>query len=397
MEKKEGKKIKILRIINRFNIGGPTYNATFLTAFLDDKYTTKLVGGLPEEGESDSLYILEKYGVEPVLIPELKRKPSVKNDREAYKKIKEIIKEFNPDIVHTHASKAGALGRRAAASCGVPIIVHTFHGHVFHSYFGKTKTSLFKQIEKRLAKKSTGIIAISDLQKKELVEEHSICKSQKVEVINLGFDLQPFQEKRKNLRDEVRTELQLENNDIAIGIIGRLAPIKNHSFFLQAIEQVLAKTTKSIKVFIVGDGEERQKIEEKVEKMNQRFENRIKMTSWVKDVGRFNAGLDIICLSSNNEGTPVSLIEAQAGNIPVVTTDVGGVKDIILENETGFIVPIGNLEMYAEKVLDLVENEEKRLKMSQNGWNFVQDKFSYQTLVKNMDNFYTKLINQNIQ
>lgn len=397
MEKKEGKKIKILRIINRFNIGGPTYNATFLTAFLDDKYTTKLVGGLPEEGESDSLYILEKYGVEPVLIPELKRKPSVKNDREAYKKIKEIIKEFNPDIVHTHASKAGALGRRAAASCGVPIIVHTFHGHVFHSYFGKTKTSLFKQIEKRLAKKSTGIIAISDLQKKELVEEHSICKSQKVEVINLGFDLQPFQEKRKNLRDEVRTELQLENNDIAIGIIGRLAPIKNHSFFLQAIEQVLAKTTKSIKVFIVGDGEERQKIEEKVEKMNQRFENRIKMTSWVKDVGRFNAGLDIICLSSNNEGTPVSLIEAQAGNIPVVTTDVGGVKDIILENETGFIVPIGNLEMYAEKVLDLVGNEEKRLKMSQNGWNFVQDKFSYQTLVKNMDNYYTKLINQNIQ
>lgn len=397
MEKKEGKKIKILRIINRFNIGGPTYNATFLTAFLDDKYTTKLVGGLPEEGESDSLYILEKYGVEPVLIPELKRKPSVKNDREAYKKIKEIIKEFNPDIVHTHASKAGALGRRAAASCGVPIIVHTFHGHVFHSYFGKTKTSLFKQIEKRLAKKSTGIIAISDLQKKELVEEHSICKSQKVEVINLGFDLQPFQEKRKHLRDEIRTELQLENNDIAIGIIGRLAPIKNHSFFLQAIEQVLAKTTKSIKVFIVGDGEERQKIEEKVEKMNQRFENRIKMTSWIKDVGRFNAGLDIICLSSNNEGTPVSLIEAQAGNIPVVTTDVGGVKDIILENETGFIVPIGNLEMYAEKVLDLVENEEKRLKMSQNGWNFVQDKFSYQTLVKNMDNYYTKLINQNIQ
>lgn len=397
MEKKEGKKIKILRIINRFNIGGPTYNATFLTAFLDDKYTTKLVGGLPEEGESDSLYILEKYGVEPVLIPELKRKPSVKNDREAYKKIKEIIKEFNPDIVHTHASKAGALGRRAAASCGVPIIVHTFHGHVFHSYFGKTKTSLFKQIEKRLAKKSTGIIAISDLQKKELVEEHSICKSQKVEVINLGFDLQPFQEKRKNLRDEIRTELQLENNDIAIGIIGRLAPIKNHSFFLQAIEQVLTKTTKSIKVFIVGDGEERQKIEEKVEKMNQRFENRIKMTSWVKDVGRFNAGLDIICLSSNNEGTPVSLIEAQAGNIPVVTTDVGGVKDIILENETGFIVPIGNLEMYVEKVLDLVENEEKRLKMSQNGWNFVQDKFSYQTLVKNMDNYYTKLINQNIQ
>lgn len=389
---KQKEKIKILRIINRFNIGGPTYNATFLTAYLGDKYETKLIGGLPEEGESDSLYIPKKYGVEPVLIPELKREPSVKNDREAYKKIKEIIKEYKPDIVHTHASKAGALGRKAAAKCGVPVIVHTFHGHVFHSYFGKLKTEVFKQIEKNLAKKSTGIIAISDIQKKELTEEHKICKKKKVKVINLGFDLAPFQEKRTSMRSIVRSELELKNDDVAIGIIGRLAPIKNHSFFLKSIEEVLTDTTKSVKVFIVGDGDERQKIEEKVDQLNAKFENRIKMTSWIKDVGRFNSAMDIICLSSDNEGTPVSLIEAQAANIPIVTTDVGGVRDVVLDNKTGFIVSVGDQKRYTDCILNLVENEKKRTEMSQNGWKFVQDKFSYQTLVENMDDYYTELL-----
>ncbi|MFM7667374.1 MAG: glycosyltransferase, partial [Bacteroidota bacterium] len=163
------KKIKVLRIINRFNIGGPTYNATFLTRFLSDEFETLLIGGLPEKGESDSLHILEEYGVEPILLPEMKRKPNFLSDRKALKKIKEIIAEYKPDIVHTHASKAGALGRKAALDMKVPVVVHTFHGHVFHSYFGKVKTELYKFIERKLAQKSTGIIAISDLQKNELV------------------------------------------------------------------------------------------------------------------------------------------------------------------------------------------------------------------------------------
>ena len=165
---------KIVRIINRFNIGGPTYNATFLTRFLDQEFETLLIGGLPEEGESDSLHIPNAYGVNPTILTEMQREPNFKSDREAYLKIKKIIKEFKPDIVHTHASKAGALGRKAAFACKVPIVVHTFHGHVFHSYFGKLKTFLFKIIERRLAKKSSGIIAISEIQKNELCTIHKI-------------------------------------------------------------------------------------------------------------------------------------------------------------------------------------------------------------------------------
>ena len=225
------KKIKVLRIINRFNIGGPTYNATFLTKFLSNDFETLLIGGLPEENEANSLHILEKYGVDPVLLPEMKREPNFKSDRIALKKIKAIIKEFKPDIVHTHASKAGALGRKAAISCKVPVIVHTFHGHVFHSYFGKIKTGLFKNIERYLARKSTGIIAISNLQKKELCEIHKIAPKDKTRVIPLGFDLEIFQKNYNNNRINTRNKYEIDEQTIAIAIVGRLTAIKDHHFF----------------------------------------------------------------------------------------------------------------------------------------------------------------------
>ena len=387
-------KIKILRIINRFNIGGPTYNATFLTRFLSDDFETKLIGGLPDEGENDSLYILDEYGVEPELIEELVRNPDVKSDRDAYKKIKEIIQEYKPDIVHTHASKAGALGRRAAFSCKVPIVVHTFHGHVFHSYFGKAKTSVFKYIERKLAKKSTAIVAISELQKQELVTEHKICSMDKINVVPLGFDLLPYHEKRISHRDSTRLNLKL-TNEIAIAIIGRFAPIKNHEFFLHVIEEVADKVTIPIKVFIVGDGLERDLIEARVSEINKKHNKLILLTSWISDIATFNAGMDIICLTSKNEGTPVSLIEAQAANIPVITTDVGGVRDIVLDSDTGFIVPVNDKKLYVKKLLELIENEKIREKMSQNGWTFVKEKFHYESLVQNMEQLYHSLLEKN--
>ena len=280
----EQRKIKVLRIINRFNIGGPTYNATFLSKFISDDFETLLVGGMPEEGEADSLHILEKYKLEPMLIEEMKREPNPISDRIAYKKLKAIIREFQPDIVHTHAAKAGALGRKAAAACNVPIILHTFHGHVFHSYFGRLKTTLFKAIERNLAKKSTRIIAISEKQKIELSEIHKICPSDKIEVVPLGFDLQQFQEDIVLKRKKVRSEYGVEEDEVAIAIIGRLAAIKDHQFFIDVLAKLDGKQSKKIKVFIVGDGTERQAIEDRLK--NESFSNQLDviMTSWIKDI-----------------------------------------------------------------------------------------------------------------
>jgi len=255
---------KVLRIINRFNIGGPTYNATFLTRFLHTDFETLLIGGLPEEGESDSLHIPGEYGITPTIIEELKRKPNIKSDREAYKKIKEIILEFKPDIVHTHASKAGAIGRRAAYACNVTVIIHTFHGHVFHSYFGQLKTKLFKYIERKLARKSTAIVAISEIQKKELSEIHHICPAEKIHVIPLGFDLQKFQDNIFEKRKITRDTYQLKEEDVAVAIIGRLTKIKNHAFFLEVVENLLLNQAGNATFFIVGDGELMDEIQEKV-------------------------------------------------------------------------------------------------------------------------------------
>lgn len=387
---------KVLRIINRFNIGGPTYNATFLTRFLSNDFETLLVGGLPEADEKDSLHIPRAYGVEPTLIVEMTRTPNLKSDRAAYLRLKQLIQEFQPDIVHTHAAKAGALGRKAAKACGVPIIVHTYHGHVFHSYFGGFKTFVFKWIERRLAKKTDRIIAISPIQKEELTTIHHICSPEKISVVPLGFDLDHFQHNLDQKRQQTRASYQLDHGDVAIAIIGRLAPIKNHQLFLNVIEDLAQKGIKG-KYFIVGDGSEFSNIASAVERLKETYKVSIEMTSWIKDIATFNAGMDIICLTSNNEGTPVSLIEAQACNIPVITTDVGGVRDIVLSGETGFIVPKNDCRAFAEKLQLLIENKEIREKMSQNGWNFVHEQFHYTTLVANMEKVYCELLQKKLK
>ena len=389
----KNRKIKVLRIINRFNIGGPIYNAVLLSAFMPEEYETLLIGGMPEENEANSLYIAEKYGVSPVLISEMQREPNLTNDNKALKKIKEIIRTFQPDIVHTHASKAGALGRKAAFDCGVPIVIHTFHGHIFHSYFSWWKTKLYQLIERRLSKKTTGIIAISAIQKNELSLKYKICKPEKIKVIPLGFDLSPFNENLKEKREHTRNSYALEGSDIAVAIIGRLVAIKNHQMFIDIIENVHQKTSKKVVYFIVGDGEDSLTIQESIKPLKEKGMD-IRMTSWIKDIATFNAGMDIICLTSKNEGTPVSLIEAQAAGIPIISTNVGGIKDVILEDKTGYIVDKDDIDGFAEKLRELIENENKRQLMSQNGWSFVEDKFQYPNLIKNMDEYYKSLLKE---
>jgi len=386
------RKIKVVRIINRFNIGGPTFNATFLTKFLGDDFETTLIGGVPDEGEKDSLHILKEYGVEPIVIPDIQRNLSLSNDYKAYKKIKRILQEIQPDIVHTHASKAGFLGRAAAISLNIPVVVHTFHGHVFHSYFGPLKTGLFKQIERYLARKSTGIIAISALQKAELVEVHKIAPANKVQVIPLGFDLKKFSEDTDAKRKQIRQEYGLKDDEVAIAIVGRLAPVKDHDYFLQVIENVLSSTEVPIRVFIVGDGSEKEHIQQKVAAINQKHPGSIVMTSWILDISTFNQGMDIVCLTSKNEGTPVSIIEAQASGLPVVSTDVGGVRDILADGQAGFVIKRENIETYIDKLRLLIEDPSLRNKFANFGKQSVMEEFSYHRLVKDMSSYYKTML-----
>lgn len=386
---------KILRIINRFNLGGITYNVSYLTKYLPAEYETLLIGGPEEEGESSSLHITDSLGLKPLILKEMNREIDLKKDYRSYKEIKKIIQEFKPDIVHTHASKAGAIGRLAAISCGVPVIVHTFHGHVFHSYFGKVKTLFYKTIERYLAKRSTAIIAISAIQKKELVEKFKIASAEQTHIVPLGFDLKKFNDNQVAKRAQFRNEFHLADDCIAIGIIGRLAPIKHHELFIDAIISAASKTTKNIKALIVGDGETKQQLKDYIRSKNANYSEGTDTTAlfnfvgWQTQVDVVLNGLDLVALSSKNEGTPVSLIEAQASGKFIVTTNVGGIKDILKPN-CGYIAE--SSEEFKDKLHQAIEQFDTLSIQAKSGIDFVNERFSYTRLVKDMDALYRSLL-----
>lgn len=388
---------KVLRIINRFNLGGITYNVSYLSKYLPAEYETHLIGGPEEEGEESSLYIPESLGLKPILVQELKRSINPLSDYFAYKKIKKIIKEFKPDIVHTHASKAGAIGRLAAANCKVPVIVHTFHGHVFKGYFSGFKTSIFKTIERYLSKKSSAIVAISDIQKKELTQEYKVCDVKKTHVIKLGFDLQKFTDKKEEKRKNFREKYILQEDELAIVIIGRLAPIKNHYLFIDAIEHLAKNCDKKIKAFIIGDGETKNDLIGYIKNKNLSFATQpdtkalFIFTSWIREVDVALAGADLVCLTSKNEGTPVSLIEAQAAGKFIITTNVGGIKDI-LNPKCGLLSEANDTETYKKNLLHAVTNFEKISKTANAASEEVIKEFSYTRLCREMDELYRKLL-----
>ncbi|MGP8216186.1 MAG: glycosyltransferase [Bacteroidia bacterium] len=393
---------RVLRLINRFNLGGPTYNVTYLTRYLAPEFETLLAGGMKEESEAGSDFILQENGITPVIIPEMRRSINPMNDLAAYKHIKKLIKDFKPHIVHTHAAKAGALGRMAAFSCHVPITVHTFHGHVFHSYFGGLQTTVYKNIERYLAKRTIALIALSEKQKHELSEIHHIAPAEKFHVIPLGFDLERFwtneEIKRKSFRDKYR----LADDEIAIGIIGRLVPVKNHKMFLKAFRLAKDKSESKIRAFIIGDGELKTQLMSYCDDLELSYTLNaaldpsadVVFTSWIKEVDVATAGVDIIALSSLNEGTPVSLIEAQAAGKPIVSTQTGGIENVVIPGVTALLSPVNNPEAFAENLINLNNDKHLRETLSKKGKSFVAEHFHYTSLALNTSKLYRKLIHE---
>jgi glycosyltransferase involved in cell wall biosynthesis len=390
---------RVLRIINRLNLGGPTFNAAYLTKFMEPEFETLLVSGMKDAAEESSEFIVKNLDLHPVYMPEMYRELNPFRDYKSYYKLRKIIEEFKPDIVHTHAAKAGAVGRLAAIHSGVPVVLHTFHGHVFHSYFGSVKTRMFLEIERYLAKRTTKIIALSELQRDELVNEFKIAPKEKFAIVPLGFDLSRFETDKEDKRKSFRDKYNISEDEIAIGIVGRLVPIKNHELFLNAIHLVTQSTQRKIRVFIIGDGEQRVNIEAIATKLGLKFDNTnptapnlLTFTSWIKEIDVSNAGMDIIALTSKNEGTPVSLIEAQASGKPIVSTTVGGIENIVLENVTALLSPKDDVEAFTQNLLKLIEDDAYRLKMAQDGSDFVRQKFSYHRLCNDMSKLYSSLL-----
>ena len=391
---------RVLRILNRLAVGGPVLNATYLTRYLAPEFETLLVVGERESHEKSADFITEKLGIRYTTINGMGRSVDPLGDYRAYGELKKLIRTFRPHIVHTHSAKPGAIGRLAASAAGVPVVVHTFHGHVFHSYFNPVKTRFFINAERYLARKSSAIIAISDAQKKELVHNFRIAPEAKFAVIPLGLDLDAFATGQDEKRKRFRAEFGLADDEIAIGIIGRLVPVKNHQLFISAIAHVLQHGGKKVKAFIIGDGETRAALEHAARQAGIAFTTEtagthphpLVFTSWRHDVDVINAGLDIITLTSFNEGTPVSLIEAQAANKPIVSTRVGGITDIVLEGKTALLADVNDAGAFSAHLLHLVKNDTLRQQLGQTGRQHVLERYSYQRLMRDMAALYTNLL-----
>jgi glycosyltransferase involved in cell wall biosynthesis len=393
---------KVLRVLNRLNVGGPTYNVAYLSKYIDPQYQTRVLAGVKEPHEGSSEYMLQDLDVPYKFVPDMFRSISPVKDLKALRFIQKEIKNYKPDIVHTHAAKAGVLGRLAAYhNPNRPkAILHTYHGNVFDGYFSPIKTKIFLSIERYLASISTAIIAISEQQKDDLVNKYKIAPANKVHVVRLGFDLGKFAEGNAEKRLNFRQFYNISDDEIVITITGRLTSIKNHFLFVDAL-RIVKETTPGLKfkAFIVGDGELMEPIIQRVKDASLTFckanENNyaadVVFTSWRKDIDVINAGSDIIALTSLNEGTPVSIIEAMASEKGVICTNVGGVKDVVKDGYSGFLCE-QLADVYAVKLKELISNKDLRDKMAANGKAFVLQNYSYQRLIKEVEHLYKLLL-----
>jgi len=378
-----------MHIIARLNIGGGSIYAILLTSGLDkERFESFLVSGTVGKNEGDMSYLAEQYGIKPIIIPELGREIGIKNDLFTLYKLYKLIKSQKPDIVHTHTAKAGTLGRIAAVLAGVPYKVHTFHGHVLHSYFGTVKTKVFIWIERILARFTSRIIVVSPLQYQELCHQIKIASADKFSIIRIGFDLEEFFNIGKYC-GKLRKELNISENIPLVGIVGRLTAIKNHELFLRSAKRVLEKNT-NVKFVIVGGGELEAELKKVAVSLN--IQDEVIFLGWRKDMLSIYADLDIVALTSLNEGTPVTLIEAMASGKAVVATSVGGVPDIVFDGQTGILVPSRDEEKFAKSIVNLLQDPSKRQDLGKHGREFAMDNYRKERLVANISKLYESLM-----
>jgi glycosyltransferase involved in cell wall biosynthesis len=332
----------VVRIIARLNVGGPARQVILLDERLRHLgWTSLLVHGEVGPREDTLEPAALARGVTTLKLPELGRRVRPWSDLVAFVRIVRLLFRARPDVVHTHTAKAGAVGRLAAAvynSTRSPhqrcLVVHTFHGHVFEGYFGPRETWLIRHAERALAGLSDRIIAISERQRTDLTERVRVAPRSRVAVVPLGLELDGFLHPAP--RAAARQRLGLSPDAVVVGFIGRLVPIKRPELLLSAFETV-ARRCSHVELLVVGDGELRPALEAQVRASG--LSNRIVFAGWRHDLDTVYGALDIVALTSRNEGTPVALIEAMASGLPVVATDVGGVSDLVEHETTGLVVP----------------------------------------------------------
>jgi glycosyltransferase involved in cell wall biosynthesis len=380
-------RLKVLHIITRLDKGGSATGTLWAVARLDkSRYDTFLISGRTHDPDGEVAGFLKKYGIAYCFIDELQRELSLGWDIKAFFKLYFFIRKGKFDLVHTHSSKAGILGRWAAWLNGIRYIVHTPHGHIFYGYFGRGKTLFFIWIERLTALVTDKIITLTDLG----IEEHmsfAIAPRRKFVTIPSGIDMDFFQQACDV--SNKKKELQIPPNLKIIGTVARLDPIKGMAYLIDAMHEVLQCFPQTV-ALLVGDGSERDALMDKARTMG--IADKVIFLGFRKDVVQLLSIMDIFVLPSLNEGMGRVILEAMACRKPVIATRVGGVPELINDGGNGILVPPQNAKLLAEAIMGLLCDPQKAERIAINGYRSAGDKYSLSTMVQQIDELYQELL-----
>lgn len=366
---------RVLRIIARMNVGGPALQVTGLTERLDELgFESRLLVGSVGEEEEDYL-TLRAPGLPHVVIPGLGRRVKLTSDLRAFLSIYREIREFRPDVVHTHTAKAGVLGRLAARLAGVPVIVHTFHGHLLKGYFSSLGTRMVVAVERVLARLTTVLASVGSQVRDELLEA-AIGRPDQYQVVPPGVPVPEMVDQRK-----ARAALGLRDGGAVVAFVGRLTGVKRFDRFAE-MARILLSRGHDIEFLVVGGG-----ALDGARRVVEGLEERFVFTGWMSDVGLAYSACDVIALTSDNEGMPVTLIEAQMCGVPAVATDVGSVGEVVLDRETGFVVP-ATAEALADATEWVLNDPVLRRSLGNRASEWARESFSTERLVADTARIY---------
>lgn len=378
---------RVLRVITRLNIGGPAQHVILLTAGLERLgWRTSLIIGQVDPDEGDMGDLAGRAGVEPFVIDSMRNRAGPLADLRTLAALFRLFRRERPAIVHLHLLKARLLGGLAARWAGVPIVVETFHGTLLTGYYAAPVARLLAWLERWLARRMEAVIAVSPAVAGELAAAR-VGSPARVHVIPLGLDLERFG--GVGLRSTLRRELGLSEDVPLIGTVGRLVPIKGLSLFVDAAA-LIHRALPAAQFIIVGDGPLRAELSRRTGAAG--LSGQVHFLGWRRNLEALYPDLDLVMLTSLNEGTPVSIIEAMAAGRAVVATRVGGVADVIEDGASGVLVPPGDPAALAAAAVALLREPERRREMGEVARAAVLRRYGAGRLVADTDALYRRLL-----
>lgn len=386
------KRTRVIHVITRFDRGGSAENTFLTVAGLDrEAYEVLLVMGLSRESDmgprerasvEENIARLRKRGVGILALPDLVRRISPVSDLKAFLALWRLFRRERPGIVHTHTSKAGILGRWAAWLAGVPVIVHTPHGHVFWGYFGPAKTRLFILLEKISALMTDRLITLTDQERRDHLR-FRVAPAEKFTTICSGVDLGRFPVSEDG-RGEARRSLGISEGAFVVGTVGRLTAVKGHRHLLDAAREVIARHGDTVFVF-VGAGELLGDLQRRAAELG--IGGNVRFTGWKPDVAPIVNAFDLFAFPSLNEGMGKALVEAMVLGKPVVASRIGGITDLVDDGVTGFLVPPADPAALADRILYVMEHPETGRQMAKEAGQGTAG-YGASVMVRKIENLY---------